>query len=123
VVPDTFGRWRLFFDPEAAPLAPDFRFRFEEDHEGSISVIVEGDYRYEGFLLHGQLTRPGTKPVRDDWPREDWPPVWVSAEPDFLKWMIKKPVGMTLPATRHAKRLRDVFINDYGAKDWSNRLR
>ena len=84
---------------------------------------MEGDYRYEGFLLHGQLTRPGTKPVRDDWPREDWPPVWVSAEPDFLKWMIKKPVGMTLPATRHAKRLRDVFINDYGAKDWSNRLR
>jgi hypothetical protein len=105
VVPDTFGRWRLFFDPEAAPLAPDFRFRFEEDHEGSISVIVEGDYRYEGFLLVGRLTRPGTKPVRENWPL---PLLNVGAEP-----------GMTLPATRHAKRLRDIFISTYGGWDSS----
>ena len=99
-----FGRWSCYFEPEAPPLAPDFRFDFEEDHEGTITFCVLGDYRYEGFLLTGQLTKPGATNSRQNWPA---PRLSVSAEP-----------RMNSPVTRHAKRLRDFFIRNYEAKDY-----
>jgi hypothetical protein len=99
-----FGRWSFYFEPEAPPLGPDFRFDFEEDHEGTINFYVQGDYRYEGFFLSGQLTRVGSRNAREDWPT---PLLSVSAEP-----------GPTSPVTRHAKRLRKFFMSNYGAKDY-----
>jgi hypothetical protein len=99
-----FGRWSFYFEPEAPPLGPDFRFDFEEDHEGAINFHVRGDYRYDGFMLSGQLTQAGSRNAREDWPT---PSLIVSAEP-----------GPTSPVTRHAKRLRDFFMNNYGAKDY-----
>jgi len=98
------GRLSLYFEPEARPLAPDFRFEFSEDHEGTIEFSVLGDYRYEGFHLSGQLTRPGAKEPRQNWPT---PSLAVSAEP-----------GIRSPVTRHAKRLRDVFVRNYRATDY-----
>jgi hypothetical protein len=101
-----FGRWSFYFEPEAPPIGPDFRFNFEEDHEGAISVNVEGSYRYEGFSLHAGLTRAGTRDAREDWPT---PSLIVSAES-----------GPMLSVTRHAKRLRDFFITNYSAKDYDS---
>jgi hypothetical protein len=99
-----FGRWSFYFEPEAVPLAPDFRFDFNEDHDGAITFSVLGDYRYEGFLLGGQLTKSGTIDPRRNWPT---PRLSVSAEP-----------GINGSVTRHAKRLRDFFISHFDAKDY-----
>ncbi len=97
-------RLSLYFEPKAPPLGPDFRFEFSEDHEGAIQFTVWGDYRYEGFHLGGQLTRPGEKDPRQNWPT---PRLNVSAEP-----------RINSPVTRHAKRLRDFFISNYEATDY-----
>lgn len=100
----TAGRLSLYFEPQARPLAPDFRFEFSEDHEGTIEFSVVGDYRYDGFHLSGQLTRPGTMNSRENWPT---PRLSVSAD-----------AGIRNLHTRHAKRLRDLFVSDYGATDY-----
>jgi hypothetical protein len=98
------GRLSFYFEPKAEPLAPDFRFDFSEDHEGTIIFTAQGHYRYDGFFLSGALTKPGVRNAREDWPT---PKLSVSAEP-----------GPTSPVTRHAKRLRDFFMSKYGAKDY-----
>lgn len=95
--PDFRDRQSLYFEPEAPPLGPNFRFEFSEDHEGTIEFSVRGDHRYDGFHLSGQLTRPGTKDARQNWPT---PLLAVSAES-----------GPTNSVTRHAKRLRDVLCH------------
>jgi len=95
----------LYFEPEAPPLGPDFRFEFSEDHEGAIGFAVWGDYRYDGFHVSGHLSTSGTQNARQDW---STPLLAVGAES-----------GPTNSVTRHAKRLRDIFVSDYGAKDCS----
>lgn len=98
------GRLSFYFEPEAPPIGPDFRFDFEEDHEGQISLNVQGSHRYEGFHLHCGLTQAGTRNVREHWPT---PSFIVSAES-----------GPMLSVTLHAKRLRDFFMSKHGAKDY-----
>ena len=103
--PNFRERSQFYFEPEAPPLGPDFRFEFSEDHEGTITVAVIGNHRHDGFHLSGQLTRTGTKEARQDWPT---PLLGVSAES-----------GPTYSVTRHAKRLLDVLMSNYEAKDYS----
>jgi hypothetical protein len=98
------GKLRGYFEPQVPPLAPDFKFDFSEIYDGTIEFAVLGDYRYEGFLLSGNLT-----PAADLDPSKSWPTprLAVSAVP-----------GLRSPVTHHAKRLRDVFVSDYGANDY-----
>ncbi len=98
------GKLRGYFEPQVRPLAPDFKFDFSEDHEGTIEFAVLGDYRYEGFLLSGHLTPSAAVDPSKNWPT---PRLAVSAVP-----------GLRSPVTRHAKRLRNVFVSDYGATDY-----
>ena len=46
----SLGRLCLYFEPEAPPFAPDFRFEFSEDHEGTIKFSVSGAYRYRASV-------------------------------------------------------------------------
>jgi hypothetical protein len=96
----------LHFQPQVRPLAPDFEFDFEVSHEGKIRFSLLGDNRYEGFMLGGDLTSGAVDP-HISWPT---PPLQVSlwTSSGYLK----------NPVTRHAKLLRDVFVNDYGATDY-----
>jgi hypothetical protein len=98
------GKLRGYFEPQVPPLAPDFRFDFSEDFEGTIEFSVLGDYRYEGFLLSGNLTPAADVDSSKSWPT---PRLAVSAVP-----------GLKSPVTPHAKRLRDVFVSDYEAHDY-----
>jgi hypothetical protein len=108
------GRISLRFEPRARPLAPDFTFDFVEDSQGSISFSVSGDSRYEGFQLFGTLTPKAVAEARDlrsNWPT---PPLNVSL------WAAAYGPSLTYPVTRHAKRLKNVFMSDYGATDYSS---
>ena len=101
------GKPCVIFEPSGA-LA-DFRFDLWEDHlDGTIGFTVQGDRRYDGFFLSGDLTS-GSRDVRADWPT---PSLSVSARTDALH-----------SATRNAQRLRDVFVTDHGAKDYASWLK
>jgi hypothetical protein len=106
------GRLSGYFEPQVRPLAPDFRFEFSEDHEGTIKFTVLGDYRYEGFVLSGDLTRSGTMDARKNAPT-----------PRLNAHLWGSSGYARNPVTRHAKRLRKVFMSDYGATDYREMFR
>ena len=87
---DNVLRPGLCLHPNVFPLT-DFRFYFERGHTREIEFHVDGDGRYNGFLLGGGI------PLEKNW-------FHVSAKP----WSNSR-------VTRLAKLLRDVFVTKYRA--------
>jgi hypothetical protein len=104
-VKNRFYPFEIYFYPIAPPLGPDFDFRFswQGDNERDVTFVVQGRERYSCFMLVGQLTKPNS--------------VGVAKQLPLPKLTVKTFSSITVPTTRHAKRLRNLFVQKYQALD------